>query len=134
MINSLYISNLVNDNLLTDNELNQYINGRVYALIADFGALFPYVSFSIENIVPNYSKDGGSYDTARVNIVCAAKTYDEVVGMAQRVRSIFECKVLDNELIKIGYISIDSISEFYDDAAQCFAKRLVLNIGRIINK
>lgn len=121
---------LIKSVITNDSELGELVTD-IFPLDAIKGAAYPYVSFSVSNIVPTYSKDGLAYDSASVTLGVADKDYDNMCLIANKLRNLFECHKYSVEGLVIRGIALNSVSEFYDDAAGAFGKRITLDIRQI---
>lgn len=127
MIQSILIPKIVYNALKNDKKLNEYINNRVFPMIADFGTQFPYVAYSRTYITPIYTKDFYTEDTVGIEIIVASNDYIESLEIANIVRSIFECKTLKTNELTISQISLTSVTEAYDDQANAFVQRIAFD-------
>lgn len=124
MIQSILVPKIVYQALLNNEELNKYIDKRIFPLVAELGTAFPYVAFSKTYITPTYTKDYYTEDTVGIEIVVASTDYLESLEIANIVRSIFECKKLKTSDLNISQIKFSNIVEGYDDAANAFVQRI----------
>lgn len=127
MIQSILIPKIVYNALKNDKKLNEYINNRVFPMIADFGTQFPYVAYSRTYITPIYTKDFYTEDTVGIEIIVASNDYIESLEIANIVRGIFECKTLKTNELTISQISLTSVTEAYDDQANAFVQRIAFD-------
>ena len=121
---------LIKSVITSDSELSEMIND-IFPLDAIKGSQYPYISFSISNIIPTYSKDGLAYDSASVTLGVADKDYDNMCLIANKLRNLFECHKYSVEGLTIRGIALNGVSEFYDDGAAAFGKRITLDIRQI---
>jgi len=124
MINSILLPQIVYDKLSNDATIVSLVGNKVFPLIADYGTQFPYIAFSAGEIVPYYDKDGAYENDAVIEFVVASKDYFNALTIANAVRSLFEKKLYSNANLSINDCIVKSVSEAYDDAAQCFVKRI----------
>lgn len=124
MINSILIPEIVYQTLSNNEEIKQYVGKKIFPIIADFGTQYPYIAYSRTFITPTYTKDYYTEDTVGVEIVIASQDYLESLHIANLVRSLFECKRLSTQNMKISAITLTSISEAYDDGADAFVQRI----------
>lgn len=125
MIQSILVAKLVYNFLKSNTELNNYIDGRVFPIVAELGTEFPYVAYSRTYITPTYTKDYYTEDSVGVDIVVASQDYLESLEIANIIRKQFECKRLglDNE-ITISQSNLLGVTEAYDDQANAFIQNL----------
>ena len=125
MIQSILVAKLVYNFLINNVELNKYIAGRVFPIVAEFGTEFPYVAYSRTYITPTYTKDFHTEDAVGVEIVVASQDYLESLEIANIIRKQFECKRLglDDE-ITISQSNLLGVTEAYDDQANAYIQSL----------
>lgn len=125
MIQSILVAKLVYLFLKNNEELNKYVKGRVFPIVAELGTEFPYVAYSRTSITPIYTKDYHTEDSVGVEIVVASQDYLESLEIASIIRKQFECKKLglDNELT-ISQAYLTSVTEAFDDIANAYVQRL----------
>ena len=61
MNNSILIGKLIYERLSSNPELKEYVNDKIFPLIAEQETTFPYIAFSTDSITPYYTK-GGNYE------------------------------------------------------------------------
>lgn len=125
MIQSILVAKLVYLFLKDNEELNNYVKGRVFPIVAELGTEFPYVAYSRTSITPIYTKDFYTEDSVGVEIVVASQDYLESLEIANIIRKQFECKRLglDNE-ITINQSNLVAVTEAFDDIANAYVQRL----------
>ena len=125
MIQSILVAKLVYLFLKNNEELNEYVKGRVFPIVAELGTEFPYVAYSRTSITPIYTKDFYTEDSVGVEIVVASQDYLESLEIANIIRKQFECKrlALDNE-ITISQSNLVAVTEAFDDMANAYVQRL----------
>jgi hypothetical protein len=125
MIQSILVAKLVYNFLKSNTELNNYIDGRVFPIVAELGTEFPYVAYSRTHITPTYTKDYHTEDSVGVDIVVASQDYLESLEIANIIRKQFECKRLglDDE-ITISQSNLLGVTEAYDDQANAYIQSL----------
>ena len=125
MIQSILVAKLVYLFLKNNEELNKYVKGRVFPIVAELGTEFPYVAYSRTSITPIYTKDFYTEDSVGVEIVVASQDYLESLEIANIIRKQFECKRLglDNE-IAISQSNLVAVTEAFDDMANAYVQRL----------
>ena len=125
MIQSILVPKLVYNFLKSNTELNNYIDGRVFPIVAELGTEFPYVAYSRTYITPTYTKDYYTEDSVGVDIVVASQDYLESLEIANIIRKQFECKRLglDDE-ITISQSNLLGVTEAYDDQANAYIQSL----------
>ena len=91
---------------------------NAYPLVADEGTNYPFIIYKRNGLVPSNSKDRYNYkELATIEIVIAAKEYQESIDIAETVKKRIEHQrgVFDD--IKIGDITLVGASESYIDNA-----------------
>lgn len=127
MNNSILIGKLIYERLSSNPELKEYVNDKIFPLIAEQETTFPYIAFSKDNITPYYTKGGNYEDTVSVQIIVASTDYLESLNIANIVRHIFECRLYSCDELQITESRLSSVSEAYDDNANAFIQRLIFN-------
>lgn len=127
MNNSILIGKLIYERLSSNPELKEYVNDKIFPLIAEQETTFPYIAFSKDSITPYYTKGGNYEDTVSVQIIVASADYLESLNIANIVRKIFECRLYSCDELQITESKLSSVSEAYDDNANAFIQRLIFN-------
>lgn len=127
MNNSILIGKLIYERLSSNPELKEYVNDKIFPLIAEQETTFPYIAFSKDSITPYYTKGGNYEDTVSVQIIVASADYLESLNIANIVRKIFECRLYSCDELRITESRLSSVSEAYDDNANAFIQRLIFN-------
>lgn len=63
-----------------------------YPVIADKGAEYPFIIYRRDGLVQDNTKDTAVADRIRMEIVLAAKDYDESVRLIQKVKNAIDCR------------------------------------------
>lgn len=127
MNNSILIGKLIYERLSSNPELKEYVNDKIFPLIAEQETTFPYIAFSKDSITPSYTKGGNYEDTVSVQIIVASADYLESLNIANIVRKIFEYRLYSCDELRITESRLSSVSEAYDDNANAFIQRLIFN-------
>ena len=101
MNNSILIGKLIYERLSSNPELKEYVNDKIFPLIAEQETTFPYIAFSKDSITPYYTKGGNYEDTVSVQIIVASTDYLESLNIANIVRKIFECRLYSCDELQI---------------------------------
>ena len=114
--------------LVSDQDLQEAIEGRVYPLVAEENATFPFLCYGLLGVRPDETKDGkyAFGDTATVGVLVATETYKESVDLSILVRSVltkFEGVVSDYH---ISSITLSDATDDYSDGA--FYRNLTFEI------
>lgn len=99
--------------LINDEILNGLVGKKIYPIVAEESVTYPFVIFTKESAIANYTKDLLVYDTVTINVAIAATNYSQTVDIAERVRQI-----LENRRDDYFYnILLDEVTEdFVEDA------------------
>ena len=65
---------------------------RVYSFPAEQDAALPYVTYSMSNLSPDYTKDGWEGDSTAVTVEIVAHNATEATNIAEVVREVLEEK------------------------------------------
>jgi hypothetical protein len=109
---------------------NQCQNAKVYPLVADNNAKFPFVIYKRVNLISDGCKDGIYEDDVTVEITVVGDKYQQTIEIANTIRGILEKQyvVFDNMIINDAKISL--ATEEYSGGA--FVQRMQFNFK--INK
>lgn len=109
---------------------NQCQNAKVYPLVADNNAKFPFVIYKRVNLISDGCKDGIYEDDVTVEITVVGDKYQQTIEIANAIRGILEKQyvVFDNMIINDAKISL--ATEEYSGGA--FVQRMQFNFK--INK
>ncbi len=104
MINTLNIGKYIYQTLTNSND----ITCRVYPLVADNDAKFPFVVYRRVNLVSGSSKDGVYEDDVTVEIVVVCDKYSDSINIATAIRNLLERQsvVFDNLEINDGELTL----------------------------
>ena len=78
------------DKLQNNGDVSTYCGDRIFPLVAEEGTDYPYLIMKLESILPEYTKDGRTYDTITVSVTVYAKDYKTVTQIQESVRTILE--------------------------------------------
>lgn len=88
---SLQIGKAIFEILHSNAEIREKLEDRIYPLVADTNAKFPFIAYKRTGIVPTYVKERFSVsDATTVDIVIASTTYNSTVEIADLVRYALE--------------------------------------------
>ena len=117
-INKYFKSILQSDPILTSYVKKSNIQPLVLA-----PTNYPFVSFTHDEIIPEYSKDGAVFDNC-IEIVAVVDTdYERSIGIISRIREIFEYQSFSDEKIKIPDFTVVSIDE--DVISNAFVQHII---------
>ena len=113
MINTLnigkYIYSALND--------SEEITCKVYPLIADNDAKYPFIVYRRINLVSNSSKDGIYEDSTIVEIVIVSDKYSVGVDIATEVRNLLEKQSVIYDDLEINDTTLSLAAEEYSNNA-----------------
>jgi hypothetical protein len=107
MINTLEIGKYIN-NILANNKEIQDLNTKVYPLIADNDAKFPFMIYKRVNLSSQICKDGSFQDDVTVEIKIISDKYSVGIQLANIVRSL-----LQRPYVKYGDFEINDVTINY---------------------
>lgn len=104
MINTLNIGKYIYHVLTNSND----IKCKVYPLVADNDAKFPFIVYRRINLVSSASKDGVFEDDVTVEIVVVCDKYSDSINIATTIRNLLERQsvVFDNLEINDGVLTL----------------------------
>lgn len=94
-------------------DLKKRVENKMYPLIANEATTFPFIVYRKSSMSFEYCKDGTVGDNLQVDIIVAAKQYDNSVEIAELIREAVNKKKVDN----IYSIRLNSVVEDYVDDA-----------------
>lgn len=68
---------------------------RVFSFPAEHNATLPYVTYSMSNLSPDYTKDGWSGDSTAVTVEVVAHDATKATALAEVVREVLEHEDVD---------------------------------------
>lgn len=109
--------------LQEDQEILQYVNKSNIQPLVLKPTAFPFISFSHDEIVPNYTKDGKAYDEVIEVIAVVSNNYEESINIVSRIREMFEYRMYQDEHIYINDFTVLSITE--DNISDSYVQHIV---------
>lgn len=103
------INKLLNDSI----ELKNKVDNKMYPLIANETTTFPFIVYRKSSMSFEYCKDGSVGDYLQVDVIVAAKKYENSIEIAELIRETVDKKKID----KIYSIRLNSVVEDYIDDA-----------------
>lgn len=91
------------------------ITCKVYPLIADNNAKFPFIVYKRSNLVSGTTKDGLTEDDVTVEIVIVSDKYSVGLDLAINVRNLLEKQSVVYEDIEINDTTLNLATEEYSD-------------------
>lgn len=111
MINTLNIGKYIYSTISGDNQ----ITCKVYPLIADNDAKFPFIVYRRTGLVSGTTKDGLTEDNVTVEIVIVSDKYSVGLDLAIKVRNLLEKQSVIYEDIEINDTTLNLATEEYSD-------------------
>ena len=87
---SISVNKHIYNLLINDEILNGLVGKKIYPIVAEETVSYPFILFTKESAIANYTKDLLMYDTVTISIAIAATNYIQTVDIAERVRQILE--------------------------------------------
>lgn len=87
---SISVNKHIYNLLINDEILNGLVDKKIYPIVAEETVTYPFILFTKESAMGNYTKDLLMYDTVTISIAIAATNYSQTVEIAERVRQILE--------------------------------------------
>jgi len=87
---SISVNKHIYNLLINDEILNGLVGKKIYPIVAEETVSYPFILFTKESAIANYTKDLLMYDTVTISIAIAATNYSQTVEIAERVRQILE--------------------------------------------
>lgn len=113
---SIFLGKVIYKTLSEVEELKPILQGRVYPIVAEKSAIFPYVVYyrtSIQNISQN--KDGYNEDLYTFEVVILSTKYEESLQIANLVRNSLEKKKLRQDNLQIESIKLTDGEEGFNE-------------------
>ena len=117
MTNSIYISKLLYQMLCSDTEISNHVGNRIFPIIAENNANYPFITYCRDSIYSNGCKDGYFEDKVTFSVMVASDTYLSSLDIANRVRQILEKRKIVIDNITLYNVRLISIDESYNDNA-----------------
>lgn len=111
MINTLNIGKYIYSTISGDNQ----ITCKVYPLVADNDAKFPFIVYRRSGLVSGTTKDGLTEDNVTVEIVIVSDKYSVGLDLAIKVRNLLEKQSVIYEDIEINDTTLNLATEEYSD-------------------
>ena len=116
MTNSILIGRTIYDKIMEDEELQSYVNGRVFPLIAEQTTSFPFIIYWRTSIQSsNYTKDGFNEDSVEFSVVAVSENYTQSLLIANRIRKVLEVRKISGEDILVTDVKMVGIDETWND-------------------
>lgn len=128
MINTLEIGKYIN-NVLVNNQEIQNLGAKVYPLIADNDAKFPFIIYRRIGLVSYMSKDGIYRDDATIEIKIVSDKYSVGVQLANIVRSLLQRPYAQYADFEINDVTINFASEDFLENAFIQTMQFTLKIN-----
>ncbi len=110
MINTLNLGKYIYNSLTN----SKTITCKVYPLVADNNAKFPFIIYKRVNLFSSECKDGTYQDNVTMEIDVITDTYTEGIDIANKVRDILQKQYVNYQDMEINDASITMASEEYN--------------------
>lgn len=120
--NTILIWQYLRPLLVENEELQAVMNtNSIFPLVAKEGAEYPFIIFSRDNLLPQYTKPiaGGWDNNIVVSVHVYSNDYSQSIDIANIVRNALEWQTVENEDIKIHPIELQSCYESFNDDGYC---------------
>lgn len=128
MINTLEIGKYIN-NILANNKEIQDLNTKVYPLIADNDAKFPFIIYKRVNLSSQICKDGSFQDDVTVEIKIISDKYSVGIQLANIVRSLLQRPYMQYGDFEINDVTINYANEDFLENAFIQTMQFTLKIN-----
>jgi len=120
---SISVNKHIYNLLISDEKLKEFVDDKIYPLVAEESVSYPFIIFTKESAYGNYTKDLLMYDGATISIAIAAVNYFQTVEIAERVRQILE-NYRDEYFynIQLDNVTEDFVEDTYIQQLQFSAK------------
>lgn len=95
--------------------LSEKLDCKIYPLIADNDAKYPFVIYRRTNLVSNGCKDGVIEDSVDIEITIVSDTYHSSIELAKTIRNLLEKQQVSYNGIFINDASITMANEEYSN-------------------
>lgn len=112
-MNSIKIGSVIVDIILSNEEIKNIIDSRIFPLIADNSATFPFILYRRSSATGADYKDTHCDDSAYVELMIVTDVYESGVDLAVMVEDQLKGKRGTFNSIPIGDISIPDSFEDY---------------------
>lgn len=120
--NTILIWQYLRPLLVNDENLQAAMNiNSIYPLVAPEGTEYPFIIFSRDNVIPQYTKPfmGGWENSIIISVRVYSNDYSQSINIANIVRNALEWQEVDNQDIKIHPIELQSCYETFNDDGFC---------------
>lgn len=126
-MNALHAGIVIKSRLMSSEELNESIHGRIYPIIGLPGTEYPFILYCRTGVSPDGSKDYVSeQDETTVVVSIISDRYEESIELADLVQNVLQTGQTSIEGIEISEIRLTGFDEEFQDDA--FIQNLTFNI------
>lgn len=115
MNKSLLIGKTIYNLLSNNDEIHTAVNNRIYPLIADNNAKFPFIVYKRNSAQSNGCKDGYWADNVSFEIVVVSDKYIDGLNLANNVRKILNREKITYDDITLNDVQLTSATENFID-------------------
>lgn len=118
MDNTILIGKYVRQFMIENRELTDLVPAeKIFPLLANADTTFPFIVYSRDSLLPTYTKDYLTNNTASITIIVVSDEYVESLEIANAVRHALEGYRYKDSTIDIHPIRLQSLTEeTMDDA------------------
>ena len=127
MLDTLEIGKYIN-NILSSNVDLQNLGVKVYPLIADNDAKFPFIVYKRAGLVSSSTKDGIYQDNVTVEIKIVTDKYSTGIQIANIVRDLIQVPYARYGAMKIDDVAINFANEEFTENAFIQNMQFILQI------
>ncbi len=127
MINTLNIGKYIYSVLNGSEE----ITCKVYPLIADNDAKYPFIIYRRVNLNSNSNKDGYYEDNVSIEITVVADKYTDSIDIATKIRSLLEKQSVNYDDLEINDATLSLATEEYSNNAYVQRLQFTMTINKI---
>ena len=120
--NTILIWQYLRPLLVENTELQAAMNtNSIFPLVAKEGTEYPFIIFSRDNVIPQYTKPlmGGWDNSIVISVRVYSNDYSQSINIANIVRNALEWKQIENQDIKIHPIELQSCYETFNEDGFC---------------
>ena len=130
MTNSILIGKTIYNKIMEDEEIQSFVSGRVYPLIAEQTSSFPFIIYWRNSIQSsNYTKDGFNEDSVEFTVVVVSENYTQSLMIANRLRKILEVRKITGEDMVIADIKMVDIDESWSENSYVQTLNFTCNVN-----
>ena len=120
MTDSLLINEFIYDRINSSEEVQDYIDGRLWPIVAPWtrpeDVHYPFIVYTRNSVnVSSITKDCYPVDSVQFQIDIISSKYNESVSLANIIRGLFDGRYFETEKMAIGEIKMTAAKESFND-------------------